>query len=201
MKIIVLNSGGFDSVVLMNYLHYIQGEKDIHSLHFLYGANNEKEQLRCVEKVCNKIGAENKIIKLPPIDWTTSNFFKDSEYKIDSQYLEYRNLIFLSYALSYAEAIGAEKIYVAFLNNSSYPDTSLEFIEGLNSFCTPASHIAIDAPFIFDGKNRLWHIAQYLKIGRTDYFSCDKPTPEGHPCGQCLDCMTLSELYSMKRNF
>ena len=34
-KIVVLNSGGFDSVVLMEYLHFIQEENEIYSLHFL----------------------------------------------------------------------------------------------------------------------------------------------------------------------
>lgn len=193
-RIVVLNSGGFDSIVLMNYLHTIQGEENIHSLHFLYGANNEKQQLKCVNKVCKKLGAVNKIIKLPKIDWTTSEFFKDSEYEISSQYLEYRNLIFLSYALSYAEAIKADRIYVAFLNNSHYPDTSLEFLQGLNSFCQPDSGIFIDAPFINDSKYRLGHIAKYLGITSKDYFSCDKPTPDDSPCGECLDCTTIEEV-------
>ena len=193
-RIVVLNSGGFDSIVLINYLHTIQGEDNIHSLHFLYGANNEKQQLACVNRVCEKLGAVNKIIKLPPIDWTANNFFTNSEYEVSSQYLEYRNLIFLSYALSYAEAIKADKVYVAFLNNSNYPDTSLEFLSGLNSFCQPASGISIDAPFIFDSKFRLGHIAKYLGITSDDYFSCDKPTPDGKPCRNCLDCDTIEEV-------
>ena len=193
-RIVVLNSGGFDSVVLMNYLHTIQGEENIHSLHFLYGANNEKQQLECVNKVCKKLGAVNKVIKLPPIDWTASNFFTDSEYEVNAQYLEYRNLIFLSYALSYAEAIKADKIYLAFINNSHYPDTSLEFLQGLNSFCEPASGIVIDAPFINDSKYRLGHIAKYLNITKEDFFSCDKPNPDGSPCGECLDCTTLQDV-------
>ena len=193
-RIVVLNSGGFDSIVLMNYLHTIQGEDNIHSLHFLYGANNEKQQLECVNRVCEKLGAVNKIITLPKIDWTTSEFFTGAEYEISSQYLEYRNLIFLSYALSYAEAIKADKVYVALLNNSHYPDTSLEFLQGLNSFCQPESGITIDAPFIFDSKFRLGHIAKYLGITEKDYFSCDKPNSDGSPCGKCLDCETIEEV-------
>lgn len=194
-KIVVLNSGGFDSITLMNYLHTIQEEKEIYSLHFLYGANNEKQQLECVNKVCEKLGAVNKIIQLPPIDWTKSNFFKADGYEVQSQYLEYRNLIFLSYALSYAEAIGADKVYLALINNSHYPDTSLEFLQGLNSFCEPASGISIDAPFIFDNKTRLGHIAKYLGITDQDYFSCDVPTPDGRPCGKCADCLALEEIH------
>lgn len=196
-RCVVLNSGGFDSVVLMHYLSVIQGEENIHSLHFLYGANNEKQQLECVNKVCEKLGAVNKVIQLPKIDWTTSNFFTDKEYEESSQYLEYRNLIFLSYALSYAEAIKADKIYLAFINNSQYPDCSSEFLQGLNSFCQPASGISIDAPFIFDSKYRLGHIANYLKIKPDEYFSCDKPKSNGSPCGECLDCTTLNDVFEV----
>ena len=50
-KVIVLCSGGFDSVTLMNYLHILEEENEIYSLHFLYGARNEKQQLECVNKV------------------------------------------------------------------------------------------------------------------------------------------------------
>lgn len=192
-KIVVLNSGGFDSVVLMKYLHIIQEENEIYSLHFLYGANNEKEQLECVNKVCEEVGAVNKVIQLPPIDWTQSKFFEAEGYEKQSQYLEYRNLIFLSYALSYAEAVGADRVYLALINNSEYPDTSVEFLQGLNSFCIPASNISIDAPFIYDGKQRLAHIAKYLGITSDNYFSCDVPV-NGKPCGKCADCVALEEI-------
>lgn len=193
-KILVLNSGGFDSVVLMKYLHIIQEENEIYSLHFSYGENNEKQQLECAEKVSQEVGAVHKVINLPKIDWTKSEFFKSEGHSKESQYLEYRNLIFLSYALSYAESIGAKKIYVAFLNHNDYPDNSFEFLQGLNSFCYPASGIVIDAPFIYDDKFRLGHIAKYLGIKESDYFSCDVPTPEGRPCGECGDCLALKEI-------
>ena len=193
-KIVVLNSGGFDSVVLMKYLHIIQEENEIHSLHFCYGENNEEQQCECAYKVSQEVGAVHKVITLPKIDWTQSNFFESDGYEKQSQYLEYRNLIFLSYALSYAESIGAKKVYVAFLNHNDYPDNSYEFLKGLNSFCYPASGIFIDAPFIFDDKFRLGHIAKYLDIKEGDYFSCDVPTSDGKPCGVCPDCLALREI-------
>lgn len=193
-KIVVLNSGGFDSVVLMNYLHTIQGENEIYSLHFLYGANNEKQQLECVNKVCEKIGAVNKIIQLPNIDWSKGQFFNKDTHDYETQYLEYRNLIFLSYALSYAESLGADKVYLALINNSGYPDTTLEFLQGLNYFSLPASGIHIDAPFIYDGKQRLAHIAKYLGVKKDEYFSCDAPI-DGKPCGECGDCTELKKVW------
>ena len=193
MSCVVLNSGGFDSVVLINYLKTILQEEGIHSLHFLYGANNEKEQLRCVNKVCKKLEVVNKVIRLPEFGWTSHDFYTNKEYTKKGQYLEYRNLIFLSYASSYAEAIKADRVYLALINNSDYPDCTIEFLQGLNSFCEPASGINISAPFIFDSKYRLAHIAKYLGIKDSDYFSCDKPV-DGKPCGVCLDCTTIQSL-------
>ena len=193
-KIVVLNSGGFDSVVLMKYLHIIQEEKEIYSLHFSYGENNEQQQCECAYKVSQEVGAVHKVINLPKIDWTKSEFFNAEGYEKSTQYLEYRNLIFLSYAISYAESIGADRIYGAFLNHHDYPDTTVEFLQGLNSFCEPASGIVIDAPFIFDNKVRLGHIAKYLGVKKEDYFSCDVPNADGTPCGKCADCEALEEI-------
>ena len=86
-------------------------------------------------------------------------------------------------------------MYLALLNHNDYPDTTLQFLQGLNSFCEPASGISIDAPFIFDNKTRLGHIAKYLGITEDEYFSCDVPTPENRPCGVCADCVALREIY------
>lgn len=194
MKAVVLNSGGFDSIVMINYLYTILGETNLHSLHFLYGAKNEQQQLRCVEKVCDKLAIPNKVIKLPAIDWTSGNFFdKDNKGDYDN-YLEYRNLIFLSYAISYAESIGAEKVYIALLNQQNFPDTTIEFLRGINSFTESLSDITVDAPFIFDNKYRLGHIAKYLGIGESDYFSCDYPNFLNEPCGKCPDCIALQNI-------
>lgn len=191
-KIVVLNSGGFDSIVLMNYLHFIQEEDNIYSLHFIYGARNGRQQLNCVRKVCEKIGAENKQIVLPRFSWTKGNFYRKG-YDLKSQYLEYRNLVFLSYAVSYAQSIGAKKIYCAFLNMVDYDDANLKFLQGLN-LAIEDSGVQIDAPFIFDNKYRLGHIAKYLGIKESDYFSCDNPNEFGNPCGVCDDCKALFDI-------
>ena len=197
-KVVVLNSGGFDSIVLMNYVYTVLEEKDIHSLHFLYGASNETQQLRCVDKVCKKLNAHNKVIQLPFINWTQSDFFdSQSKYKKDKQYLEYRNLIFLSYALSYAESIGAKRIYIAFLNHNDYRDTTPEFLDGLNYFSAPGeTGIEIIAPFHCNNKYVVGHFAKFLGVTKDDFFSCDKPNSEGSPCGICPDCLALKEIYN-----
>lgn len=188
-KIVVLNSGGFDSIVLMNCLH-MTGDYEIHSLHFHYGAKNEVQQQRCVENVCEKVGAKSVVIDLPQFEWTKSDFFNDG-YEFNSQYLEYRNLIFLSYALSYAEAVGAKKIYLAVLTGGQYTDTNEVFFEGINHFSKPNSGIEIVTPFIQLTKLDLISYAIQAKVNEDDFFSCDDPDEYGRPCGKCFDCKAL----------
>ncbi len=199
-KVVVLNSGGFDSITLMHYLHDIIGETNIYSLHFLYGALNEKEQLKCVNRVCEKLGAENKIMLLPRISWSKNTFFDDKgEFNPDSQYLEYRNLIFMSYALSYAESIGAKTIYLAFLNDVMYKDTSVQFLEGLNliSHQKEGEEITVYAPFINFNKYIVGNLALKLGVEPDEFFSCDKPV-DGRPCLKCPDCEALIQIYGKK---
>lgn len=192
-KIVVLNSGGFDSVVLLNCLHLTYPDSELHSLHFLYGARNEKEQRKCVDKVCTKTGAKNIVIDLPAFTWTKSDFFGESNTH-STQYLEYRNLVFISYALSYAESIGAKRIYVAVLSGSTYNDTNPVFFEGLNSFTQKNSGIKICTPFDSLTKMDLVSYAVLSKTEVEDFFSCDTPNENGEPCKKCDDCLAVEEI-------
>lgn len=198
-KIVVLNSGGFDSVVLMNCIHNWFPNAEIHSLHFSYGARNGEQQLKCVEKVCKKINAISQVIDLPKFSWTKNNFYKEG-YEYETQYLEYRNLIFLSYAISYAESIGAKKIYLATFKNKdgNYNDNTDVFYEGLNSFTKENSRIEIVTPFRkLDCKEDLLSYAIRFGLSPADYFSCDIPRENGEPCGECFDCIKLKGINSV----
>lgn len=196
-KIVILNSGGFDSLTLIHYLHGLEKGGEIHSLHFLYGARNEAQQEKCVDRVCEKLGAVNMKIKLPEITWTKSDFFKEG-FNYNTQYLEYRNLIFLSYALSYAQSIGADKVYLAVLKGGGYPDTSKTFFDGLNSFSKPLTGIEIITPFSeIENKEDLLPFAISSKLSPDEYFSCDTPKEDGSMCGECWDCQALNYINSI----
>ncbi len=194
-KIVVLNSGGFDSVVLLHKLRiFDRDDREIHSLHFHFGALNEKQQQRCVDKVCEKLDLISKVIELPKIDWTKRDFYSGKGKDLSSGYLEYRNLIFLSYAISYAESIGAKEIYTAILKGGIYTDTNPLFFKGLNSFLEPNSGIKIITPFDNLTKVDITYIASTCCITPEDYFSCDTPNENGEPCGECMQCEELKEI-------
>lgn len=189
-KIIVLNSGGFDSITLINFLHRVWRDREIHSLHFLYGARNTVSQEECVDRVCDKLKAVNVKISLPPFSWTHGEFYKVG-YDEKTQYIEYRNMVFLSYALSYAQAVGAKQIYLATMK-SDYLDCSEEFLTHMNSIANMAG-IEIVSPFS-DCEWKL-SLVEYAKdfVHKGDYFSCDNPVG-GKPCGKCVDCLALKEV-------
>lgn len=198
MKAVVLNSGGFDSIVLLHYLKKVyEPEAELYSLHFLYGAPNEKMQFICAENCCKELGINSKIVKLPKIDWTQHDFYTGKQF-YTNPYLEWRNLIFLGYAASYAESIGAEKIYVAFTNpaDNRYPDTNLDFINGLNYFLN-LNGIDVDAPFICDANRVTYHWGKYFGITDEDFFSCDSPVNE-KPCGNCEKCKKIIDFHESK---
>lgn len=195
-KVVVLNSGGFDSIVLMHYVYDIRRDAEIHSLHFNYGSLNEEHQRRCVDKVCKKLGAINKVIDLPKFDWTQGNFYKNG-YDYKTQYVEYRNLVFIAYALSYAESIGAKEIFLAFINSEvSYPDTNGTFMDGINHFSILNSGISVITPFFDVNKDILFYFAYPYGIKQGDFFSCDVPV-QGKHCGECPDCRSLKPYFEI----
>ena len=195
-KILVLNSGGFDSVTMLHELRKTKPSAQIHTLFFDYGQRSEVMEERCATKVSNKLDCKFHKIKLPSMDWTNSNFFNDDYKSIESQYLEYRNLIFLSYALSLSQSIGAAEIYLAVLKSHwGYADTSPEFLTLMNSL-SMLQGIKIIAPYRDLDKPDVMLRAYKYGVTPNTWWSCDTPKSEEFlisPCGECPDCKSLEE--------
>ena len=194
-KAVVLCSGGFDSVTLVHNLRYNHPDLEIHTLFFNYGQRNYIKEYECAEKVSKKLNCKLHTVKIPPITWTKSNFYGDGYKNAETQYLEYRNLIFFSYALSLAQSCGAAEVYAAILKSHwGYADTSKEFINALNSL-SQLQGISICTPYADLDKNDLGPIAYQCEVYTNEWFSCDVPKYDDKgemiPCGECLDCKSL----------
>jgi 7-cyano-7-deazaguanine synthase len=119
------------------------------------------------------------------------------ETGIPSTYVPARNTVFLSLALSWAEALGASDIVIGVnaVDYSGYPDCRPEFIaafEHTAGLATKAgvegARFAIHAPLISLSKAEI--ITRGLALG-VDYgltSSCYDPGPAGEPCGRCDSC-------------
>lgn len=193
MSKVLLYSGGFDSTVLLHRLRESFPDEELFCIHFDYGQINRKQEYKCAEKNCKKLSATLVPISVPPFTWTTSNFYGSSFDSVESQELEFRNLIFLSYALSFAKSVGADEVYMATLKSAGYVDTSTEFFEGVNDLLDRVSNIHVVTPFSEMDKYNLANLAFYYDIKEEDFFSCDTPV-KGKPCGKCPDCIAVHDI-------
>lgn len=115
-------------------------------------------------------------------------------------YVPARNTVMLSYALAFAEVIGAKRIYIGVnaLDYSGYPDCRPEYIEAFQRMANLATKagveetetpLVIETPLIHLKKSEI--IARGLALG-VDYsltHSCYDPDSEGRACGQCDSCL------------
>jgi len=113
-------------------------------------------------------------------------------------YVPARNTIFLSFALAYAETLGASDVFVGVnaLDYSGYPDCRPEYIEAFERMANLATkagvegtqRLKIHAPLMQLTKEGI--IRRGLELG-VDYaatLSCYDPDPQGRACGACDAC-------------
>lgn len=187
--VVVLNSGGFDSAVLLAELSHF-GECEIHSIYFDCGQINNPQCSRIAKENAETAGAIHHEVKLPKFSWTKSTFYTEGVSDYDGQYLEMRNLVFISYAMSLADSVGAEEIYAAILNNTDYKDTSTEFLDAVSNLCESVG-MQFFTPLSQYCKRGLFEVAKFYGVGtKYKYFSCDNPV-NGSPCHVCDDCKDL----------
>lgn len=192
-RVIALNSGGFDSVVMLHHLK--ESEEEVISLFFDYGQVNLELERTCAREVAKKLGLEHKEITLPKIDWSNSSLYTNADNSHKAQYLEMRNVIFMSYGLSFAESRGAKAIAMAILKDGQYPDTNSKFIENTTKWLKECFNIEFMTPFATVDKETLGYLARMYKIKRDMFFSCNTPI-DNKPCGTCGDCEALDYICS-----
>jgi len=124
---------------------------------------------------------------------------RETAREIPVTYVPARNTIFLSFALAYAEVIGADRIYIGVnaLDYSGYPDCRPEFISGFEKLANLAtkagvegtSTLRIEAPLLQMTKADIVRKAVELGVDLSLTHSCYDPDPSGKPCGRCDSCV------------
>ncbi len=204
---VVLLSGGLDSTTA---LAVAQAEGFTpYALSFRYGQRHSVE-LESAKRIAEVMGvAEHVIADIDLRRFGGSALTADIEVPkarslssmgagIPITYVPARNTVFLSFALAWAEVLGASDIYVGVnaLDYSGYPDCRPEYIaayERMANLATAAGvegrqHLQIHAPLIALTKADI--IRRGLALG-VDYgltSSCYDPGADGRPCGQCESC-------------
>jgi 7-cyano-7-deazaguanine synthase len=113
-------------------------------------------------------------------------------------YVPARNTIFLSYALAWAEVLGATDIFIGAnaIDYSGYPDCRPEFIRAFEKLANLATRAGVEegarfqvhAPLISVSKAEIIRRGISLGVDYSLSHSCYDPTPEGLACGACDSC-------------
>lgn len=200
-KAVVLLSGGLDSVTT---LYYAKSRGfAAHALIFDYGQRHKKE-IQCAVRAAKAARCPYEIVKIG-LPWKGSALLDKKikmphHRKLDAKdipvtYVPARNIIFLSFAASYAEAIGAKKIFIGAnaIDYSGYPDCRPDFFaayakvlkKGLKTG-VEGHKISVETPLIRKTKAQIIRLGLSLKVPYGLTWSCYAGGKR--PCGQCDSC-------------
>jgi len=207
-KSVVLLSGGLDSATTLAIAKN-QGF-DCFALTFRYGQRHLRE-VEAAGKVAEFFKViEHKIIDIDPAAFGGSAL-TDLNIKVpgggaglgdDGQipvtYVPARNTIFLSYALAWAELLGAFDIFIGVnsVDYSGYPDCRAEFIKAFERMANLATASAVQfkgqyrihTPVINMTKSEIITAGTELGVDYSLTHSCYDPDKEGRSCGRCDSC-------------
>ena len=114
-------------------------------------------------------------------------------------YVPARNTIFLSFALAWAEVLGASDIYLGVnaVDYSGYPDCRPEYIAAFERMAALATKAGVEGrlalkiptPLITLSKAEIIRLGVSLGVDYALTHSCYDPSPDGRPCGACDSCL------------
>lgn len=203
---VVLLSGGLDSTTVLA-IASAEGFA-VSALSFRYGQRHAVE-VEAAQEIGRRAGVERHIVVdidlrqfggsalTDDIEVPKSRDLAEMSTGIPITYVPARNTMFLSYAVAFAEVVGADDIWLGVnaLDYSGYPDCRPEYIEAYERMANLATKrgveghkLTIHAPLIDMSKAQI--IERGLELG-VDYSltrSCYDPTPTGEACGACDSC-------------
>lgn len=204
MKAVVLLSGGLDSTVCMAAAKDAGCELFPISFNYHQRHSRELESARSVAahyQVAKHLVIETNLDDMGGSALTDSSIQvpdgKIGETDIPVTYVPARNLIFLSYALGYAEVVGADRIYIGVnaLDYSGYPDCRPEFIELFQQLADYSTKVAVqdkrrivvETPLLNLGKKEVVQLGIKLNAPLQYTTSCYKGGEVA--CGICDSCL------------
>lgn len=204
---VVLLSGGIDSYTTAA-IAKAEGY-ELYALSFNYHQRHSIE-LHSAKTIAERLGVKRHLIvgfDLREIGGSalTSEIEvpkgQDSRAEIPVTYVPARNTIFLSFALAWAETIGAGDIFIGAnaVDYSGYPDCKPEYLRAFEEMANLATKVSIEGQLRFKIKAPLLHMSktEIIKKGMElglDYsitWSCYDPQEVGGsvvPCGRCDSC-------------
>jgi 7-cyano-7-deazaguanine synthase len=207
-KAVVLLSGGLDSATVLAMA--VAEGYECYALTLRYGQRHGLET-EAASRIARRLGA----VECRQVDIDLSAFGGSvltdpaaevpkeapdlgAAGRVPATYVPARNLVFLSVALSWAEALGAFDIFIGAncVDYAGYPDCRPRFIEAFEKAANLAAAAAavgggryrVRAPVIGMTKGQIIRTGLQLGVDYSMTVSCYDPGPSGRACGRCDSC-------------
>lgn len=205
MKVVVLLSGGLDSVTALYAA--VREHEEVAALSFDYGAKHNHCELPFAKYHCRELGVSHRMANTTFMnDLFRSGLLQSggeipegpySEETMRQTVVPFRNGIFLAIAAGFAESVEAGGLVIAAHSgdHAIYPDCREEFMRPMaEAICAgTAPGVQVLRPFIDLDKGAIVKIGTELGIDYSKTWSCYKG--EIVQCGRCSTCLERREAF------
>ncbi len=212
---VALLSGGMDSCVCATLA---VRDHDAAALHISYGQRTAERERRAFDEICGRLGITRRlVVQAPALAAIGGSALTDSNIpvpdagaefggralaapEIPITYVPFRNAHFLAAAVSWAEVIGAEKIFIGAVaqDSSGYPDCRPEYYRAFNEVVrlgTAAGRIEIVTPLIALRKAEIVRLGLELGAPLDLTWSCY--IRQEVACGTCESCVLRRRAFAI----
>jgi 7-cyano-7-deazaguanine synthase len=199
-RAVVLLSGGMDSCVCAALA---AREFRAAAVHISYGQRTEERERRAFSEICERLGIQDRlVVRNEALRTIGGSALTDPEIAVPESvmaghgipvtYVPFRNAHFLSVAVSWAEVLGAEKVYIGAVeqDSSGYPDCRPAYYRAFNEVIktgTKEGRIEVVTPLI---GLRKWEIVRLgLELAAPFDLTWSCYSRENRACGACDSCV------------
>ena len=205
-KAVVLLSGGVDSSTLLHYVRRRLEVPEVYSLSVVYGQKHQRE-LDAARFQAEAAGvAAHEVLDIPGFAALTAgaSALTDREISVPDldaiggadrshppTYVPHRNMLLLSVAAAYAEAVVAEDVFFGAQAQDEYGywDCTEAFITRLNDVLSlnRRTPVRVHGPFVSMSKSAVLKIGLELGVDYAHTWTCYRGLEQ--PCGTCPSCV------------
>lgn len=208
-KAVVLLSGGLDSATC---LAIAKSEGfECYAVSFRYGQRHQGELDRAAKQASLQGAKQHLVVNIDlgvfggsaltdaNLDVPKHASAEQIGKEIPITYVPARNTVFLSFALAWADVLGAKDLFIGVnaLDYSGYPDCRPEYIAAYEAMANLATKsgvsdsqpLRIHAPLIHWTKAQIIQRGLSLGVDYASTLSCYDPSDDGEACGQCDACL------------
>ncbi len=205
MKVVVLCSGGMDSVAALQWAQV--NHVVVAAISFDYGAKHNPRELPFAAENAARLGVRHEIVKLDFVArlfasdlLTSGGDIPDGHYEAENMkqtVVPFRNAVMLSIATGFAESAGAEGLVIAAHggDHAIYPDCREDFMRAMGDAMRLGTYAGIQLlrPFIAMNKAQIAAAGTKLGVDFSRTWSCYKGGAVH--CGTCGTCVERREAF------